>query len=536
MVTTKRIRPVGMFDEVRIVTFDVPVDGEGPVLDDVRTVPAKISKSKFVAGIQCLKRLYWEVHEPELAAAPDASAVARLQQGHEVGRLARQLFPGGVEIQSTRERLGDAIRATRELVANREVPAIFEATFEHGGVLVRVDILQRRDRNRWRLLEVKSTADLKDYHLFDVGIQRHVVSHCGLKLSSSSLMHLSREYIFRGGAYDLGQLFRIRNLNRQLPKLQRKLTTQLRSECHILSQPQPPDVAPGRHCRKPVLCEFFACCNPERPLDHVTRLPRINARTVEELKALGVESIRDIPEDFPLNDMQRRACASVKTGQLWRSTDLNKQLQTLKYPLCFMDFETVNPALPRFAGMKPFDYVVFQWSVHWQDTPDAPIEHFEFLADDHADPRLPFLESLCEVIQGAATIVVYYQKFESGRLAELAEWFPQYEKRIARAQARLWDLLPIIRDNVYHPAFQGSFSLKRVLPALVPEMSYESMEVSDGAEAGVAWEKMLTCEDAERKDLRSSLLAYCGQDTFAMVRLLNVLRLRANVQGGAEAP
>jgi hypothetical protein len=317
--------------------------------------------------------------------------------------------------------------------------------------------------------------------------------------------------------------------------LQRKLTTQLRSEFHILSQPQPPDVAPGRYCKKPVRCEFFACCNPEQPLDHVTCLPRINARAVEELKTLGVESIRDIPEDFRLNDMQRRACASVKTGQLWCSADLNKRLQTLKYPLCFMDFETVNPALPRFGGMRSFDHVVFQWSVHRQETPDTPLEHFEFLADDHTDPRLPFIESLCKVIQGAATIVVYYQKFESGRLAELAEWFPQYGKQIARVQTRLWDLLPIIRDNIYHPAFRGSFSLKRVLPALVPEMSYEGMDVSNGAEAGLAWEKMLTLGDGQREALRNSLLAYCEQDTFAMVRLLDVLRLRANVQGGAEA-
>src|SRR6201987_5573304 len=180
MVITKRRRPIGMFDEVTEITFDVPVPAAEPVPDNVPAVLVKISKSKFVAGMQCLKRLYWEVHEPELGAAPDPSALARLEQGHEVGRLARQLFPGGVEIQATRENLGEAIRATRELVANREVPAIFEATFEHGDVLVRVDILQRRDKNRWRLLEVKAKADLTEYHLYDVGIQRYVVSHCGL--------------------------------------------------------------------------------------------------------------------------------------------------------------------------------------------------------------------------------------------------------------------------------------------------------------------------------------------------------------------
>src|ERR1700751_3868857 len=187
MVITKRRRPIGMFDEVTEITFDVPVPAAEPVPDNVPAVLVKISKSKFVAGMQCLKRLYWEVHEPQLGASPDPSALARLEQGHEVGQLARQLFPGGVEIQATRENLGEAIRATRELVANREVPAIFEATFEHGDVLVRVDILQRRGRDRWRLLEVKSTANLKDYHVCDVAIQSRVLSRCGIKLSSSAL-------------------------------------------------------------------------------------------------------------------------------------------------------------------------------------------------------------------------------------------------------------------------------------------------------------------------------------------------------------
>jgi len=526
MVTTKRRRPIGMFDEVMEVTFDEPVPGAEPVPDNVPAARVKISKSKFVAGMQCLKRLYWEVHEPELGAVPDPSALARLQQGHEVGRLARELFPGGVEIQSTRENLEDAIRATRELVVNREVPAIFEATFEHGGVLVRVDILQRRDGKRWRLLEVKSTADLKDYHVYDVAIQSRVLSRCGVKLSSSVLMHLNRDYVFQGGSYDPRQLFRIRNLNRQLLKLERKLTKQLREEFHILRGSQPPEVDAGRHCQKPVRCEFFDCCNPILPVDHVRHLPRISPRALDELRKLGVEAIPDIPDDFPLNVQQSRAHASVKAGRVFCSAELNKQLHSLKFPLAFMDFETVNPALPRFVGMRPFDYLPFQWSVHRQNTPTEAPEHFEFLADDDGDPRLAFVQSLLKAIQGAATIVVYYGQFESGRLSELAEWFPQHRKEIAHVQTKIWDLLPVVRDNVYHRDFRGSFSLKRVLPALVPEMSYEGMEVSDGTEAGLAWEKMRSlARGAEsRQGLRHALLAYCEQDTLAMVRLLDVLR------------
>ena len=221
----------------------------------------KISKSKFVAGAQCLKRLYPQVHQPELAGVPDAAAVAIMEQGREVGLLARQLFPGGIEVEGSGG-LEQAIRSTRELISNREVLAIFEATFEHGDVLVRVDILQRRRDNRWRLIEVKSTADLKEHHLEDVAIQHRVVSRCGLDLASSCLAHINRNYVFDGGSIDVRRFFKIRNLTERVERLQPKLTFLLRSEFRILAFPQPPPIPVGSHCTDPITCEFYDRCNP----------------------------------------------------------------------------------------------------------------------------------------------------------------------------------------------------------------------------------------------------------------------------------
>jgi Domain of unknown function(DUF2779) len=353
-----------------------------------------ISKSKFVAGVQCLKRLYWQVHEPELAAEPDAAGEAIIEQGREVGLLAHQLFPGGVVVDGSAG-LEQAIRATRELLANREVPAIFEATFEHGGVLVRVDILQRRRDNRWRLLEVKSTADLKDHHLEDVGIQSRVVSRSGLDLASSCLAHVNRNYVFRGSSIDVRKFFRIRDLTRRVEKLQPKLTTQLRTQLRILDQPKAPDIDVGRHCTDPVICEFYDRCNLPRSDDHIGYLPNLRARKLEQLADLGIESIHDIPDDFPLNERQRRACTSVQKGGPWFSTELGKELGALKYPLYFMDFETVNPAIPRFPGMRPYDPIPFQWSLHVQREPGSVNEHYEFLSTDRSDPRREFTVSLC---------------------------------------------------------------------------------------------------------------------------------------------
>ena len=230
-------------------------------------MPITISKSRFIAGCQCLKRLYWQVHEPELGNVPDAAAVAIMEQGREVGRLARQLFAGGVEVP-----FGDpeqAIRTTRELIANPEVPAIFEAAFENGGVFVRADILHRRRDNRWRLIEVKSTADLKEQHLDDVAIQHRVVSRSGLDLASSCLAHVNRNYVYQGDSIDVWRFFKIKNLTRRVEQLLPKLTFQLRSELRVLVMPKAPDIPPGPHCTNPVTCEFFDRCNPPRPDDHI---------------------------------------------------------------------------------------------------------------------------------------------------------------------------------------------------------------------------------------------------------------------------
>jgi predicted RecB family nuclease len=484
----------------------------------------RISKTKYCAGVQCLKRLYLLVHSPELGAQPDSADQAIIEQGREVGLLARTLFPGGVTV-SSEGGLDKAIRATRELVADRKVPAVFEGAFEHGGVLVRVDVLHRRKDGRWRLVEVKSTTDIKDHHLDDVGIQYRVLSRSGLDVASACLAHVNRNYIYAGGDIDPRQFFRIRNLTRRVQRLQPKLKSQLRSEFRVLAMPSPPDIAIGPHCTDPVTCEFFDHCNPPRPQDHIGFLPRLHASVVEALEEMGVESIRDIPQDFELTDIQRRAVTCVQTGETWFSPELHDALDGLTYPLYFADFETVNRAIPPFAGMCPYDHLPFEWSVHVQRQAGAEPEHYEFLATDASDPRREFISSLCAALGESGSIVVY-SSFESQRLSEIASWFPEFADRINEIQHRLFDLLLIVREHVYHPAFAGSYSLKSVLPALVPGMSYDGMEVADGQAAGLAWESLIhgNRSEAERLRKREALLKYCRQDTLSIVRLLEVIQ------------
>jgi hypothetical protein len=380
-------------------------------------LPTTITKSKYMAGVQCLKRLYLLVHSPELGQGKTAADFARLDQGRRVGKLAQQLFPGGVEIRTGNPE--EAIRTTQELIANPDIPAIFEAAFEHEGVFVRVDILHRCRDGRWRLIEVKSSASMKDEHVEDVAIQYRIVSNCGVDVASCHLATVNRQYVFPGGDIDPWRFFRIRNLTRKTQSLQPKLAFQLRSEFRVLAMDAPPDLPTGKHCVHPVVCEFFDYCNAPRPDDHIGYLPYIHASVVEELAEMGVESIGDIPDDFELTEIQRRAATSVQTGTPWFSPDLGKQLESLQYPLSFMDFETVNPAIPRFPGMRPYDHLPFQWSAHVQREPGSSPEHHEFLAGDRNDPRREFIATLSSALGQSGTVIVYNQSFELARLNEL---------------------------------------------------------------------------------------------------------------------
>jgi hypothetical protein len=247
---------------------------------------------------------------------------------------------------------------------------------------------------------------------------------------------------------------------------------------------------------------------------------------MEELEAIGVGSIMDIPNDFILTEIQRRAATCVQTGEPWYSPELRHVLGGLAYPLYFADFETVSPCIPKFPGTHPYQNVPFQWSVHMQRQAGAAPEHFEFLAADKSDPRAAFASALCDVLGDRGSIVVYHQQFESQRLTGLALWLPEFSGRIKRIQRRLWDLLPVVRNHVYHHGFGGSYSLKSVLPALVPQMTYAGIEVADGRAAGSAWNSLINGElnHDEAPRIWKALLAYCARDTFGMMALLEKLQ------------
>ena len=427
------------------------------------------------------------------------------------------------------KRPSEDIRRTEELSADDRIQAVFEGTFQHDNILVQTDVLTRRPHGGWRLIEVKSSTKVKEHHPYDVGIQQYVLDALQIE-TSPRLMHLNPDYVYNGQALQLDKLFVISDIEGEVEKLLDQLPDLIRQQRAILSQPAAPEIEPGPQCKNPVRCEFYNYCNHELPEDHASMLPSISSKKLDQLSGKGIASVHDIPPDFPLSELQRRARHCIRTQSPYFGEGLKERLGALHYPLLFMDFETLAPPIPRFSWMRPYDPIPFQWSVHIRNNPSGLLLHHEYLAEDESDPRLPFLTSLLQAVGREGDIIVYNQSFESQRLAELARWFPGYAGPIAQLRARLWDLLAVVRKYVYHPLFKGSFSLKRVLPALVPEMTYEGMEVSEGEEAGLTWERMGRGQVSrqERTRLRKALLEYCCQDTLAMVRLLDCLAAAAS--------
>ena len=308
------------------------------------------------------------------------------------------------------------------------------------------------------------------------------------------------------------------------------MTRTLDEQFKILANSEPPNVQPSSECRDLSYCEFYGQCHPVWPEDDVRSLPIAGCK-IEALRSGGITSIDQLPgpivlrEHFHLTAKECRFVLAAKEKSLQIKPELAAELETLRYPVHFMDFKTVNPALPLFAGMRPYDQLPFQWSVHVLREPGASPEHYEFLSTDCSDPRREFISSLLATLGERGSMVVY-SPFESQRLSDLAAWFPEYAERVKAIQDRLFDLLPIVRKHVYYPAFAGSYSIKSVLPALVPEMTYDGMEVANGRDAGLAWESLVRggLDQAESERARKALLDYCGQDTLALVKLLEKVR------------
>ena len=512
----------------------------------VVTPTYKISKSKFVAGMQCLKRLYLQVHRPELAT--DTNHRIK-EQGTEVGILARRAFPDGVLVDTPSYEFERATQETARLMADPRVNVIFEAAFFADGVRVRIDVLVRKEGG-WEVSgipddvlaycigEVKSSTKVKDYHFGDVSIQAYVLRKAGVKVAHSVIVHLNPDYVYPGGEHDLTKLFVIEPVE---PRPDYWIKQQLCEQFRILENPAPPAVNVGRQCTNPHECEFRSHCYGSLPADDLAYLPISKSNKWDKIANLRKQasSILDIQPNgnftYAERDKIKAAQAALRTGRIVIQPGLAAVLAGIRTPLAFVDFETLAVAIPRYPGMKPWQAVPMQYSVHMLKR-GGLLEHREFLAEtDGSDPRIAFIENLLRDIAEAQTVAIW-SPYEKTVLTKLAEVFPKYADRINAVIAKLWDMCRTFKDNVYHAEFRGSFSIKTVLPALLPELSYDDLKIAGLAASGdsvlPAWNLMSdpSASLEERQRIRQELLRYCERDTIGMYYLLTALVEAMQVQ------
>jgi hypothetical protein len=481
-----------------------------------------------LSGLQCPKRLYLEIHRPELATPPDAATQAILDMGTDLGEIARQRFPGGRLVSAGYRQSREALEQTAALVGDPSVPAIFEAAFQFNGVLVRPDVLERvgqneQGRSLWRLVEVKSSTRLKATHVEDLTIQAYVVEGAGLALAEICLMHVNTQYVYDGCSLDLRQLFMLRPLTDIIrPKLP-DVDPRLAAMKMIVGMAEAPVSEPDDHCWSPYECPFWAHCTQDKPARWIFHLPG-NTKSFSLLTKQGISTIDDIPAEMELSPVQRL----VKQDKEWIGIGLRPALASVVYPVHHLDFETVMPAVPKYAKTRPYEVLPVQWSDH-VERDDGSLEHAEFLCRDARDSREELLAALLDTLGREGSICVY-SSYERSILERLAELFPAFRSELKRVIARLWDLHEVVRAHYYHPGFAGSYSIKAVLPAVVPGLSYADLDIKDGGVAAREYARMVfeLSDWVERARIEEALLRYCARDTLAMVELRRELKRKAD--------
>lgn len=497
-----------------------------------------LSKSQYTRGMQCAKSLwlYREKKELQDPVSPEQQAI--FDAGTEVGILAQSWLKGGVLIKAGHDDPESAIEETWAAI-EAGAKVLYEAAFVYDGVLVRVDIMAKGPGDVWDLYEVKSTTEAKDHLLLDVAIQRYVVKGAGIKLGVAHLVHLDPGYV-RQGPVDLQRLFLPIDVNRDTEAMLDLIPAQLRDMKKSNAAPEPPKIDIGPRCTKPYDCSFTGHCWAHVPEYSVFNLSgaRMDKKTV--LWNAGHKRITDIPScscvtkkctcGNRLTDYQDIQRMVAKTGKPHIHVEAIRKLLTgIGYPQSFVDFEAVNPAVPPYDGLRPYQQLPFEVSIHRRAERGAPLEHFEYLADGTRDPRRELADFLREHIDGTGPLVAYHKSYEGGILRSLgAHLGGGAAGALAEFEGRLWDLADPFRQALYaHPGFLGRWSIKAVLPVIVPDMSYDGLLIQDGAGAMQAYTKLMDPKttEAERAAIMTALRLYCGQDTLAMVRILDHLEL-----------
>jgi hypothetical protein len=485
-----------------------------------------LSKSDFLKYQVCPSYLWLWKYKREVVPVDDEEAInRRLEQGNEVERYARELFPRAVLVEAW----GMAAKLATKALVKEGIKAIFQATaFTDKGLLAMADIIEYDDTtSTWTLYEVKSTNSIKPEHIYDLAFQRVAFEDEGYKIGKIAVIHLNKEYK-RMTKVEPSELLTQTDVTEKVINILPDIRQQAYDAIDTLASTDEPKRCSCRLKTKSGHCPTFHYLNPDIPEYSVFNISRIGGKNLALLIDGDIHNVHEVPEDIKLSAGQRNQVAVAKSKQpIINKTAIKELLAELEYPLYFLDYETVSSALPMFVGCTPFQQIPFQYSLHVLDKPNGKLEHYEYLGTDSGAAPMPkLLDSLQSHLGDKGSVIVWYKVFESGRNAEMAKAYPEYADFLSSVNNRIFDLMEVFSKQHYvHHGFKGSSSIKYVLPVLVPEFSYKAMEIQNGLVASIRWYDavMGIVDEAQASKTFDDLIKYCALDTLAMVKIYDYL-------------
>lgn len=478
-----------------------------------------ITKSDYIRYLQCLKLGWLNKNRPDLISQEIKDSLAgTMEDGYEVEKYAYKLFPEG--------KTANGEPNTKELM--KEGGVIFQPTIISDDLHCRADIIfYNKDNETWDIFEVKSSTQEKKIHEYDLAFQKFVFEKAGYKIGKLNLMHINNEYT-KKGEINVKELFKIEDITNDVNSLKKDTAEEVAILSKALKDKAEPNVRPVKQCKNPYECMFKNYCLQGIPPKSIySIIGKLSEKTMNKLLDDGIIKIEDIPQEYITESFSKHFHAMKYDVVTMDKEGIENELEQIKYPIYFLDYETYSLPVPIFDGYRPYQNIVFQYSLHIQKSDDSKLEHYEYLAKNLVDPTKELAESLKKLIGKEGTVIAWNMGFEQGCNKDMGERAEEYREFFRDINERMYDLMTVFKKGLYiHKDFLGSASLKKVLPVLVPKLSYAELNIHEGMTASNSWYEMVNGKATEKrqKEIYEDLLKYCELDTLAMVEILNELR------------
>lgn len=487
-----------------------------------------LTKSEYILFLKHRAWLWLKKYDKQKLPVPDAATQALFDAGSKLEAYAERLFPGGKRLgfDSYAEYVTLAQR-TKQVLADGHT-TLFQARFDADNLICLTDVVVFTSPDTVKLYEIKSSSGVRVEHEFDLAFQCTVLERCGYRVESISVVHLNTDYV-RQGEIDCQQLLKTVDVTEAVRARLEATALHIEQAFKVMASPTIPDISP-RHCRLNSLRDWLPIYRQLRELPELSiyDLTMPSAQLCAELEDAGISSLREIPDLPSLSTKQKRHIQAMREGAaIINKHEISRFLSGLSFPLYFFDYETCADIIPPYDGVKPNQQVPVQYSLHILEAPGEELRHVEYIHRTPDHPGTSLAEALKGHVGSTGSLIVWYAPFETGRNRELADLLPEYADFFQDINDRTVDLMQPFSDGHYlHPDFMGSCSIKKVLPVLVPELSYKELDVQEGLTAQRIWmQQVLGTKPGIQPDDRQlkKLLAYCELDTLAMVKIYDHL-------------